>query len=472
MTEESGPQGIVDYTYDAANRRTKVAVGGLTAVTYQYDAANRLTQIAQGTAASVSIVYDAANRRSSVTLPNGIVATPQFDAANELTSLSYDRGGAHIADLAYTYDQAGQRSSQSGSLAALRLPTSITHASYDAGNRLTNWGGTPLGYDANGNLLNAGTSSYTWNTRDQLVASSDGGASFAYDALGRQTSRVISASTDSYLYDGFNVSSLSGNQILNGEGIDELYAYGGASSSLLTDGIGSTLAITDSAGNISGSYTYGPYGNTSHTGSATAPNQYSGRENDGDTNLYYYRARYYSPTLNRFISQDPIGLGGGMNVYAYVNGNPISDTDPLGLKDWNEQETLQLLQQAYSSSTAGRIQGLLNIYNNSKGNGPYDFGWNEDTASDTWTRCGVKYDADHFANYVAGFQGAAYDSAFFWTTGGRAQAYVYLAGIGYHLAGKTKAVNDPLDLTGIPLIYAGTRDGWNFPNKSGCGCDQ
>lgn len=132
-----------------------------------------------------------------------------------------------------------------------------------------------------------------------------------------------------YTYDGFNASSVSGNQILNGDGIDEVYTAG-ASSSLLTDGIGSTLAITDSAGNISGSYTYGPYGNTSHTGSATAPNQYSGRENDGDTNLYYYRARYYSPTLNRFISQDPIGLGGGMNVYGYVAADPITYRDPSG----------------------------------------------------------------------------------------------------------------------------------------------
>jgi RHS repeat-associated protein len=122
--------------------------------------------------------------------------------------------------------------------------------------------------------------------------------------------------------------------MLNGDGIDEVYASAGASSSLLTDGIGSTVAITDSAGNISGSYTYGPYGNTSHTGSATAANQYSGRENDGDTNLYYYRARYYSPTLNRFISQDPIGLGGGMNVYAYAGDDPTDLADPTGNCPW------------------------------------------------------------------------------------------------------------------------------------------
>ena len=146
--------------------------------------------------------------------------------------------------------------------------------------------------------------------------------------------------------------------------------------------------------------------------------------------------------------------------------------DPLGLKDYNEQETLLLLQQAYNSATAGRIQGLLNIYNNSKGNGPYDFGWNEETMHDTWTRCGTTMDADHFANYVAGFQGAAYDSDFFWTAGWRAEMLVEGAGIAYHLAGKTKAIHDPFDATGLPLIHAGEGDGWNFPKKSGCGCSQ
>lgn len=58
--------------------------------------------------------------------------------------------------------------------------------------------------------------------------------------------------------------------------------------------------------------------------------QYTGRENDG-TGLYYYRARYYDPVLNRFVSEDPIGLQADLNVYAYVSGNPISFVDPDGL---------------------------------------------------------------------------------------------------------------------------------------------
>jgi RHS repeat-associated protein len=63
-------------------------------------------------------------------------------------------------------------------------------------------------------------------------------------------------------------------------------------------------------------------------------NQYTSRENDA-TGLLYYRARYYDPVLKRFISSDPIGLAGGMNMYAYVEGDPVSYVDPEGLAKRN-----------------------------------------------------------------------------------------------------------------------------------------
>lgn len=66
-----------------------------------------------------------------------------------------------------------------------------------------------------------------------------------------------------------------------------------------------------------------PFGKTAVSGAASAnPLQYTGRESDG-TGLYYYRARYYSPTFQRFISEDPLGFAGGdVNLYAYVGNSP------------------------------------------------------------------------------------------------------------------------------------------------------
>jgi RHS repeat-associated protein len=79
-------------------------------------------------------------------------------------------------------------------------------------------------------------------------------------------------------------------------------------------------------------YAYSAYGETVALGpDGGNPLQYTGRENDG-TGLYYYRARYYDPLLKRFIAEDPIGTEGGINLYAYVGGNPISYVDPLGLQ--------------------------------------------------------------------------------------------------------------------------------------------
>lgn len=256
-----------------------------------------------------------------------------YDDADELTALSYDLGSSHIGDLAYTYDLAGRRISQSGSLSSLSIPNTVASATYDLANRLTSWGGASLTYDNNGNLTTYGSSTYSWNVRNQLTGTSDGTGVFTYDAFGRRTSQTVSGTTVPYLYDGANPATVAGNLMLAGLNLDEFYGQvgTGATTSYLTDALGSTTALTDGSGSVSGSFTYGPYGLASQSGSATTPFQYTGRENDGATGLYYYRARYYHPGLGRFISQDPIGLDGGVNVYTYAAGNPVSNIDSLGL---------------------------------------------------------------------------------------------------------------------------------------------
>ena len=192
----------------------------------------------------------------------------------------------------------------------------------------------------NGNLTGDSTNTYTRNARNQLTAISGGTtASFSYDAFGRRSSRTLGGTATSLLYDGANPvqeqqgGSPSANQLL-GLGIDQYFTRteGGTTRTLLTDALGSTIALADSAGAIQTSYTYEPFGRTTTTGAAsTNPHQYTGRENDG-TGLYFYRARYYHPTFQRFISEDPIRFAAGdTNLYSYVRDNPTRWRDPAGL---------------------------------------------------------------------------------------------------------------------------------------------
>jgi RHS repeat-associated protein len=117
-------------------------------------------------------------------------------------------------------------------------------------------------------------------------------------------------------------------------GIDETLGASKPDGSLFltADGLGSTLTLSDASGGALTDYTYEPFGVPSATSPTVAnPFQFTGRENDNLAGLYYYRARYYHPGLQRFISEDPIGFAGGdPNLYEYVGNNPLSFRDPTG----------------------------------------------------------------------------------------------------------------------------------------------
>lgn len=336
LTQETTPQGTVSYTYDAVGRRTGMTVAGQTAISYTYDNADRLTRITQG-ANIVSFAYDAAGRRTGMTLPNGVLAAYSYDAASQLTGITYSKGPSILGNLTYAYDAGGRRIQMGGSLAQTNLPAGMT-AAYDAANRLTQFNSRSLTYDANGNLTGDGLRNYSWDAADRLRQITGGAsATFQYDAFGRRQSKTVGGVQTGFVFDGINpVQELTGStpkaNMLTG-GVDEFFARsdGGGTQSYLTDALGSTLALSDAAGTLATRYSYEAYGKTTASGAASDNAfQYTGRENDG-TGLYYYRARYYDPELSRFISSDPIGLGGGINTYAYVGGNPISLIDPLGL---------------------------------------------------------------------------------------------------------------------------------------------
>ena len=180
--------------------------------------------------------------------------------------------------------------------------------------------------------------------------------------LGRCESKTISSTSTNFLYDGLNLEQeLNGTtptvNYLTGANIDETLSRTDSSGteSYLSDNLGSTLALTTSTDAIATSYSYEPYGNTTASGtSSTNALQYTGRENDGD-GLYYYRARYYSPVYGRFISQDPIGLNGGINMYLYALNNPVNEIDPYGLFCLPPQ-----LRDTVIGGGAGALGGAVN----------------------------------------------------------------------------------------------------------------
>ncbi|MFZ6736053.1 RHS repeat domain-containing protein [Undibacterium sp. Ji42W] len=351
ITQVTSPNGIVNYTYDANGQRSSMTVAGQPTQNYTYDKVGRLIRIDQAAGAinnnqaqAIQFIYDDAGRLTKTTYANGITRDNSYDDAGQLTGITYKKAdNSLIGDLTYTYDANGRRTKTSGSLAKTDLPDTTSTTSYDANNRLATWGSQILNYDANGNLTSDGLKTYIWNARNQLIQIKDSTgtevASFSYDALGRRQAKTINGVSTGFMYDGVNiVQELNGTNVTNSyisAGVDQVFVQqsgtGPSASSLtyLTDALGSTIRLTNATGDKVVDYSYDPYGNTKADAVINNSFQYTGRENDG-TGLYYYRARYYSPATHRFISEDPIGLNGGINTYGYVGGNPISFTDPSG----------------------------------------------------------------------------------------------------------------------------------------------
>ena len=145
--------------------------------------------------------------------------------------------------------------------------------------------------------------------------------------------------TTNYLYDGFNALEevdQSGTLLARyaqTTSIDEPIAEfrPGAIGYYNEDGIGSVTSLSTSAGILANTYTYDYFGKlTASTGTLVNPFQYTGREFDTETGIYYYRARYFDPHSGRFTGEDPLGFGSSPNFYGYANNSPIRQTDPLG----------------------------------------------------------------------------------------------------------------------------------------------
>ena len=275
---------------------------------------------------------------------DGTVTGYSYDAAGRLTEAGIE---------SYSYDTAGNRL--------------VDTAIYDSKtNQLSQTATFRYEYDAFGNLTKKTDKAsgdykvYTWNVWDQLTKAESLDSEnnsvkkleFTYGALGRRLLKKVEGTTKKYLYSGsnmiavMNVYSTLYQRIIHDEAIDSPLSIVDVQNSesyyYHKDHLGSITGLSNSGQNSVEAYTYDAYGQTVKSSSVETGNTfaYTGREMDDD-DLYYYRARYYDPTVGRFLSEDPIGfVSGDFNFYRYVLNNPINFVDPFGF-EFNYYELLE-----------------------------------------------------------------------------------------------------------------------------------
>lgn len=294
----------------------------------------------------VAALYWMMGQRTSMTATSAITGFPTgttkyyYDRTYQLTQASYPNISPFSGEFdSWTYDGIGNRltESVSGNL--------VSWDSYSGGSRLLLGvnPNTTFGYNNNGsvetrsNAVTGPNYQFGWNVRNRLSSiTGDASAIYSYDFRARRFSKTVSGVNTSYIYAGQNViSQTTGgatSEFLFAPGIDKpLAAYiGGARYYYSVDGLGSVSLLTTPAGAVQDSYVYDAWGKIrSQTVNVAQPFIYTGRET-GEAGLMYYRARYYSPDLGRFISEDPIRYG-NISLYPYVGNDPISFIDPFGL---------------------------------------------------------------------------------------------------------------------------------------------
>ncbi len=245
----------------------------------------------------------------------------------------------------YSYDAAGNRTSQGGI--------------YGSANRITAFNGCTYGTDADGNVTSRTctgqpslTATFTWSAEGQLKSITNQGSTYnlQYNASGQLIRIDLGATPQAhYLWDGGNLlAELNG--AANGKlaeysyypGLDNLHALiqGAALYMAHADGMGSVIALTDSTKALQRTYAYDDWGvlisgTDTHNFGGVDRARWKGAivTSIAGGDLYYMRNRWYEPQTGRFLSEDPLGYGGGLNFYAYATNDPVGGTDPTGLDD-------------------------------------------------------------------------------------------------------------------------------------------
>lgn len=335
------------YQYDAAGNRVRSTWPDGFYTTTSYDALSRPGAIKEnGSVNLASYAYDDLSRRTTVTLGNGTTVQRTYDNQGAMATLkNFLASTAQEVQYTYTRNQLRELKSVSWSNDIYQWTGSAPGTqSYTSNglNQYTAAAGATMGYDANGNFTGDGTWTYAYDLDNRLRTASKSGtaATLSYDPEGRLRQTAIGATTINLLYDNQNLIAeydAAGTTVLrkyvHGPGTDEpIVWYEGTGTAaknwLYADHLGSIVATANGTGASTGTYTYGPYGEPNTTTGIRF--RYTGQQLIAELGLYYYKARFYSPTLGRFLQTDPIGDKDDQNLYAYTKNNPTNAIDRSG----------------------------------------------------------------------------------------------------------------------------------------------
>ncbi|WP_345530717.1 RHS repeat-associated core domain-containing protein [Thalassotalea piscium] len=340
---------LIQYQYDAVNQLTRITYPDGKAVHYTYSQAGQLTKVTDWENRVTSYYYDTLGRLITTTHSNGLTTNYSYDKASQLTGkTTKNSGNDNIIDYSYTYDLAGMLTQETG-FNSLKPAPVITNITYGLDNRALTANNLPVQYDFDGNMtsgwLNYGLSSFTYDSRNRLTSA--GGINYQYNPDNHRIASIEGANTTRYIVN----PATTLEQVLmetdqNGTvKAWNVYGIGLIGRQSATEGYhtyhydyrGSTVALTRENASISNRYFYSPFGQkVQQWGSSTQPFAYNGRDGvmTDNNGLYYMRARFYNPSMRRFINRDvllgnPIS-GQSLNRYAYVQGNPVMLVDPEG----------------------------------------------------------------------------------------------------------------------------------------------
>jgi RHS repeat-associated protein len=345
-TFTDGSSNQLRYGYDANVNLTRLQYPDGKVVSYAYDGRNQLTNVTDWASRKTSLSYDLNGRMTQLVRPNGTKRLITYDEGGQTTRVE-ERDGQNklIALFRYRYDAAGEMTNRF----MVPVPQAVTPgaqtATVDADNRLATFNSLTVTHDTDGNMTsgpvtNASLNTYVWDARNRLV--SVGGLGYRYDAENRRTAITNGTNVTRFVINPAPALS----QVLvrvKPDGVQTLYVHGlgllyevatnGTTRTYHYDYVGSTVAITDDSGQVTDRVEYAPYGSiTYRAGSTDTPFLYNGRYGVmTDANgLLQMRSRYYNPYLGRFVSEDAAGFAGGLNFYAYAEGNPLNYLDPFG----------------------------------------------------------------------------------------------------------------------------------------------